>query len=188
MNHNSIDVKLMRQIFYYEPELGQLFYRYDTDKRCKGDRAGIIGTRGYRIINIKDATCLEHRIIYAVVTGRDPGDLHVHHINGVKDHNDFYNLMALTPAEHALEHKEIKLLNRRKKVKYTELHPFDRPLSKRNISGINGVDWDDWRQRWVIRVNIGGRLRRLGRYKDLETVRAKICKAWDEYQASLFVD
>ena len=175
MNHNSIDVKLMRQIFYYEPELGQLFYRYDTDKRCKGDRAGYTSGKGYRRVLVNSVWHKEHRIIYAIVTGRDPGDLHVHHINGVRDDNSFHNLLALDPSEHIREHCKST----------ANTHPLERPVDKRNTSGISGVAWDKQREKWRIRVVIGGKVRRLGRYKDLGSVKARICEAWDEYQAGL---
>ena len=175
MTNNPIDVDFMRHRFYYDPELYQLFYRYRVSNKVKGDRAGKLKDGGYRIIRIKCTEYYEHRIIYAIVTGRDPVDKHIHHINGVKDHNDFYNLQALTHAEHASEHRESSFL---------EIHPLDRQPSKNNTSGIKGVHWDKYKKRWRIKITFGGKPRYLGRCKDLETARIKIINAWEEYQAS----
>ena len=176
MKHTPIDAQFMRDLFYYEPELGQIFYRRNAGSRRKGERAGFFNSLGYRSVSINNIRYKEHRIIYAVVTGRDPGDLEIHHINGVVDHNDFYNLQALTQAEHALEHRETSLL---------EIHPLDRTLNKRNTSGINGVNWSERRNKWRIQITINGNNRELGCCKDLETAKARICDAWDEYQAEL---
>ena len=177
MKYNPIDVELMRQIFYYDPEVCQLFYRYRVGNHRKGDRAGYITNEGYRRVEVDYVEYREHRIIHAVVTGRDPGNQHIHHINGMKDHNDFYNLESVDPSEHIREHCKST----------ANTHPLERPVDKRNTSGISGVTWDKQREKWRIQVVIGGKVRRLGRYKDLGSVKARICEVWDEYQASLHV-
>ena len=177
MKNNPIDVQFMRERFYYEPELGHLFYRHNVGtKMKKGDRAGSIDKDGYRTIKFNHNKYFEHRIIYAIVTGRDPKDKHIHHVNGVKDHNNFYNLQALTHAEHRAEHKDNSFL---------EIHPLERPINKLNTSGINGVYWEEQQKRWRVKVTIGGRCRCLGSHKDLESAKTRICEAWDEYQATL---
>ena len=100
-NHKPIDIALMRQRFYYEPELGQLFYRHNN--RCglrKGDRAGSNHGDGHRRLEVNGEQFYEHRVIYAMVTGRDPGLNEIDHFNQVKGDNNFYNLELVTRDQH----------------------------------------------------------------------------------------
>jgi hypothetical protein len=59
----------------------------------------------------------EHRI----VAGRPPSDMHVHHINHVKDDNRPENLQVLTPQEHQRLHGELRSPGPRGQGKY---HPY----------------------------------------------------------------
>ena len=174
MQSNTIDVAFMRNRFYYEPELGQLFYRHNIGIGVrKGDRAGTIGALGCRVVNIGNHHYSEHRIIYAIVTGRDPKDLVIRHVDGCKDNNNFYNLEASAPTENIF------------KAHDPEVHPLERKVNNRNTSGIAGVSWHKQKKKWELKVAIGNERRFLGTCRDLETARQKICTAWDEYQSSL---
>ena len=102
---------------------------------------------------------MEHRIIYAVVTGRDAGNLHVHHIDGCRDNNNFYNLQALTKSEHSSVHRGLDSLYDLKPLSPT------RPTTK---PGVKGINWRKDRNTFEVRVTINGRRRTIGYCKTLE--------------------
>ena len=151
MKYRHINVELMRHRFYYEPELGHLFYRYDPSSRQrKGDRAGYTDKQGYRLISIKDNNYLEHRIIYAIVTGHDPQDKVIHHVDGCRDNNNFYNLQALTFEEHVLLHLDQDNFYKTTSTKLLDLYgELSRVInqasaSERELVSTPNDDYDRW--------------------------------------------
>lgn len=59
---------------------------------------------GYRAVHMLGFDWPEHRLIWKVVTGRDPVG-YIDHINGIRNHNAFENLRDATPQENALNSK-----------------------------------------------------------------------------------
>ena len=85
---------ILRQYFDYIPDTGDLIWR-DTpnvNKRVRGKIAGTILNSGYRSIFFKKKVYLAHRLIWTWMTGDDPGQAIIDHINEVKDDNRWENL------------------------------------------------------------------------------------------------
>ena len=57
-----------------------------------GNAAGSIGSAGYYRIKMRNRTYLNHRIIWTLSTGYDPGAYQIDHIDGNRTNNDPGNL------------------------------------------------------------------------------------------------
>lgn len=103
MHHKKLPIASdLNERFLYSESNGELTYRTDSGYRIKaGMRAGSIKRNGYRQVSINGKVYAEHRLIWRMVTGQDPGELTVDHINEIKDDNRFDNLRLATEKEQA---------------------------------------------------------------------------------------
>ncbi len=142
----------------FEVRDGSLYNRIDRPRANKGVEAGAINTgTGYRFVCVDYVKYKVHRIIWAMVHRRDPGQMVVDHIDGNKLNNDPSNLRLLTKSHNALNAKRFG----------------------HNTSGCTGVSWYARDRRWVAKGKLDGKVFSLGRFltKD-EAVAAR--KAWEE--------
>lgn len=119
----------LQELLSYDPETGMLtnkVTRASNGKAKKGTRAGRAMTIGYRNLNVDGPTYLEHRIIWRLVTGDDPGSLSVDHINGDRGDNSWSNLRLATTTQQVLN-----ITNQ-----------------TNNRSGITGVSWHKKLGKW----------------------------------------
>jgi hypothetical protein len=91
--------ELLWEIFDYKPLTGELI-RKDT-----GKVAGSIEAKGYRTVRIRGLAAKAHRIVWAWVTGKDPGELQVDHIDQNKDNNRISNLRLVDTSRNKLNNK-----------------------------------------------------------------------------------
>lgn len=89
--------KVLKELFDYNPETGQLFYAKTTGRRAKqGTEAGFIEKCGYRRITIKKEKFVAHRIVWKWMTGEDPSyGMVIDHINEQPSDNRWENLRLL---------------------------------------------------------------------------------------------
>lgn len=78
---------------------GQLVWRVGRPGVRAGSVAGCIDGRGYRQITVCGVVYRAHRLVYAIVNGSDPGDMHIDHIDGDFGNNRIENLRLATNAE-----------------------------------------------------------------------------------------
>ena len=83
-------IDILRAKFAYDPESGVVW------NKLQGRRAGTVTKQGYRKIKIDDSQYQEHRIIWMLVTGDDPGELTIDHINRISTDNRWDNLRICT--------------------------------------------------------------------------------------------
>ncbi|WP_427832882.1 HNH endonuclease, partial [Achromobacter xylosoxidans] len=114
--------------------------------RYTGKRVRAKDSAGYFIVDVNRRTYKAHRVIYALVCGEISSGLEIDHINGNCIDNRIENL-RLVP----------RLLNAR-----------NRRLRRDNKSGFNGVCFDSESGKYVAYATVGGRQRKLGRYKTAE--------------------
>jgi len=136
--------ELLRHLFRYDPETGELFWRNPTHPHCT---KGPIRTssHGYLTVCLKDRAYKQHRIIWAMQMGSISPDMEVDHINHDRSDNRWTNLQLLTPLE-----------NQRKKPAQYRRRPLEerKPRKLRLKSYSSGkcavLRWDHGAQKYTV--------------------------------------
>ena len=166
--------ELLRSIFDYNAETGELRWKrktgatrrdYAFNNRCGGKIAGSItnGRSKYLVVQFRteeyrlQVGFYAHRIIWKMVTGRDPPEF-IDHRNGDKLDNRWANLREATNGE-----------NIRNSV-----------LRKDNKTGVKGICWDAHHKKWCAQISVAGRQRRIGRFDKIDDAREAIIAARKE--------
>lgn len=86
----------LKELLHYDRATGVFTWRVRRNQNVNaGDRAGRVGAKGYRVINISHDLYTEHRLAVFYMTGRWPlAD--VDHRNGQRDDNRWKNLRKLS--------------------------------------------------------------------------------------------
>ena len=138
---NPIDVDRCNELFEYRD--GQLIRKVKaSDNAKKGDVAGMVDKKGYRMVRVDYILLKVSRIIYAMHHG-DPEERDVDHINQDRSDDRIENLRLVT-------HQ----VNQRNQAKH-----------KSNKSGFTGVSWNKENRKWDARINNEVRKIYLGRFK-----------------------
>jgi len=91
------DTELLREMFFYNPEEGKLYWKkspqYNT--KLEGKEAGY-KTKKARQVEIQGKAYYVHRVIWAIVTGSIEADMQIDHIDGDYNNNKFSNLREVT--------------------------------------------------------------------------------------------
>jgi hypothetical protein len=125
----------MRELFEYRD--GALFWIKSRTNSVKvGERAGRLKNGGYRIVGVNDGAYMEHRVIYAIIHGIDPGQRFVDHINGKRSDNRIENLRLATFNENCANRSVVP---------------------KQSKSGIRGVARVRNSDKWVARVQVNNK-------------------------------
>lgn len=121
----------------------------------KGTKAGslLIGKNTYIRLRIEDKDYLAHRIAWLFVTGQDPLEFLVDHIDGNGCNNAIANLRLATNAQNSQNQK----------------------CNKTNISGYKGVSFKQ--NNWEASIWAHGKRRWLGCFPTPELAHMAYCKA-----------
>ena len=146
------------ELLRYEPETGKLFWkerradlfvkpgmakhwnRQHANKEAFTTKFG----RGYLYGRVFDKLLKAHRIIWFLMTGEEP--VAIDHINGDRLDNRWANLRSATYAQN----------NR------------NAALKSNNMSGVCGVSWFPQRNCWQVGVQVNGKRKNLGYYRDFD--------------------
>ena len=79
----------------YNPLTGEMFWRVPKQGRQLNRPAGT-WDNGYRKVVICEQPCLLHRVVWMWMTGEDPGDLYLDHIDRDRGNNRWWNLRVGT--------------------------------------------------------------------------------------------
>jgi hypothetical protein len=137
-----LSVESALEWFVYEKESGRLF------RRMAGGNLREIGTErpdGYRVFGYNRRMYRTTYLIWLLIYGRPP--------NGDVDHID--NITS-----------DDKLSNLRECSRSQNMQ--NASLSKRNKSGIKGVNWDSTRQKWAVYIRSNERNINVGRFDTIE--------------------
>jgi hypothetical protein len=94
--------EFLRELFYYDPDIGDLIYRKDHFMKKIGERAGNINSEGYRVIRVDGKDFKAHRLIWIYYYGKPP--VHsIDHKNAVRDDNRIANLQDIPIEENIRE-------------------------------------------------------------------------------------
>lgn len=89
---------LLHELFDYKDN--ELIWKEDRySKKVKGNIAGFINKKGYRIIKINGNPYKAHRLIWAYHYESIPSNLQIDHINRIKHDNNIENLRLVTSQE-----------------------------------------------------------------------------------------
>ena len=138
-------IELLRSKFTYNPNTGELF----------GPRGTVLRTAltsGYLVcatyVNGERIPMLQHRVVWFLHHGYDPGEMQIDHINGDKSDNRIVNLRLAT----------------------TQQNGFNQTKSK-------GIHWDTRIKRWRAQVFKDGKSIHVGNFIDEVAARAAVaCK------------
>lgn len=88
------------ELFSYNPLTGELFWRIRRSSQTRLDGpAGFTNAYGYRSIKLGGFQRLAHRLVWAWVTGADPGKIQLDHKDQNKANNRIWNLRLCTDTQ-----------------------------------------------------------------------------------------
>ena len=82
----------VRKHLDYDPATGNFLWKHSRGRSPAGSNAGSINDRGYLLIRIDGMKYHAHRLAWLLLTGKDPGQSEVDHINRLRDDNSGTNL------------------------------------------------------------------------------------------------
>jgi hypothetical protein len=97
-NPRLLDLDLLRQFLEYDPtsSTGLRWVKTTTNRVKPGEKAGQLHSTGYFKVSLHGINYPNSRLVWALVTGEDPGSLHIDHIDKNKLNNQFENLRLVT--------------------------------------------------------------------------------------------
>jgi len=150
----------VRKLLIYKPETGEFLWNQPLGCRYKfGDTAGSINAKGYLVVFLDRKQYRCHRLAWLLMTGEDPRELQVDHINGNRLDNRWENLRLATNSQNQLNAKR----------------------SIANVSGAKGVRWCVKDRCWFGRVALNGRYVLNRRFQSFEDACAAVAKARNVY-------
>lgn len=137
----------IKSILHYDPDTGMFTWlaRDGSQFTRSGRPARSICSEGYIVIKINDKKYKAHRLAFLYMAGYFPPE-ETDHINRVRNDNRWCNLRAVSRAE-----------NLRNKKRYSS-----------NTSGVSGVSWEKASGKWVASIRVNKKLKKLGRFRDIE--------------------
>lgn len=165
-------VEIGRRRFDYDPSTGELRFRdpgRDTFSSEKGYRifckkfvgkvAGSISkSDGYCRVVVLGQSIMAHRLIWAMLYGRDPGAT-IDHRDGVRSNNRPRNLRDASRSQNAM----------------------NRGPRSDCSSGVRGVHWHKASGKWVAAICAGGVSRHLGLFHTKEDARSAFIAASNDF-------
>ncbi|MGC6389706.1 HNH endonuclease [Ewingella sp. S1.OA.A_B6] len=154
----KLSIEELKDILRYEPDTGA-WIRLKTRGPCiKWSEAGNISADGYRKLRINGKDYLSARLAFFYMNGRWP--IQMDHINRIRLDDRWSNLREVNQQQ----------------------NNFNQGLRVDNSSGVKGVSWYKSREKWVVQMNVYGKPRRFGYYKDIELAELVASEAHDKYQ------
>ncbi len=161
----------LQECFTYDPETGLLYWKNRPLKHFKSEWAAIVWNKkypgkialngldkdGYRRGELCGHNVRAHRIIYKLVTGKEPNI--ICHENGSTEDNRIDKISSGTIS-----------MNNKDKAKHIT-----------NTSGITGVRWREEKNRWFAEIGIDGKKKHLGCFRTKEEAIAARKAAEIEY-------
>jgi hypothetical protein len=142
----------------FEYRNGDLFYKISPLPKVKvGSKAGSVNADGYVKVTINNKKYCAHRIIFMMQYGYILAE--VDHINCNRSDNRIENLRAVSRNQ-----------NRYNVNGY-----------KNNTSGVKGVSWKAPINKWQVAVNINGKRKYIGVFKDFELAELVAMEARHKY-------
>jgi hypothetical protein len=155
-------IEKLQEWLNYDPVSGIFTWKKRCGNKCAGSEAGGVDAFGYRRIRVNARKYQAQRIAWIMVTGEDPGEYHVDHINSNTSDNSFANLRLATNSQNAC----------------------NRGAPSNNTSGYKGVTWKKLKNRWSAQIMINSKKKNLGYFDTAEDAYAAYCKAADDFHGN----
>jgi hypothetical protein len=105
-----------------------------------------VNLSGYYVVKINSKAYPWHRLVWEHFYGPIPEGMQIDHINGVRDDNRLENLRLATNSQNGMNTKKYK----------------------NNTSGVRGVRWNKSKGKWEASINVNGKTKYLGSFKDIK--------------------
>ena len=146
MKTRPIPIERAKKLLAYDPSSPSgLVWRVNRGPVRAGSAAGSPTANGYSLVRLDQVAFYSHRLVYAIVTGTDPGQLQIDHVDGNRQNNNVLNLRTSTHTDNAC----------------------NQPSNRGSSSKYLGVSWNRARGRWRAQIKRDRKLHFLG-YHDLE--------------------
>jgi hypothetical protein len=140
-----MNINELKLLFSYDPDTGAIHWIAKGKGMIKKKAAGTLLHSGYLGICVGSKRWQAHRIAWALHNGQWPKD-QIDHINGIKTDNRICNLREATNSQNG------KNLG----------------LSKANKSGIKGVSFEAYTNRWKATIRVDGKSISIGRFNSID--------------------
>ena len=130
----------------YSVVTGHIYRRPEHARSCNNFPAGTITNAGYRCIRINNVRYLAHRLIWRMITGEDPGQFEIDHIDRDKDNNAWHNLRLATRNQ----------------------NQCNIGLNPRSTSQLKGISFNKASGKWMARICFKGNRQCLGYFSTPE--------------------
>lgn len=139
--------KELDKLLSYDPVTGALSWKVDRGRlKLAGREAGFISasTGAYKSkrVQIAGHTYRLSRLAWLLMTGDDPGEKHIDHVNGDPLDNCWSNLRIVNNIENSR----------------------NRAMPCTNKSGRSGVSWRESASKWRAQIDIAGKRKHLGHF------------------------
>jgi len=141
----SLTAERLRELLHYDPDTGEWRWLKTLSNRAPAGSIAGSTCDGHAIIAIGRRIHYCHRLAFLYMTGEWPkGD--VLWRNGDRMDNRWANLLNVSRSESAMA----------------------RATSSRNTSGVKGVSWSEWHQKWLTYITVRGKRINLGHFEHIE--------------------
>ncbi len=145
----------LQQLFDYKADTGLFIRKTPKGNSAAGKAAGCKNQRGYVQLCVDGTVYLAHRLAWLYMTGTDPAQQIIDHVNGNSSDNRFCNLRICTNAGNTQNASR----------------------QRNNTSGFKGVHFDAERGLWRASITANNAYKYLGRFLTAEQAYAAYCKA-----------
>lgn len=145
MADSILTAERLRDLFFYDPDVGEFIRKRGVQGCMAGSVAGYIESRGYAKITIDGIAYRAHRLAWLYVYGEFPS-MDLDHINWNKSDNRIENLRIVTCCE----------------------NQQNAPIRKDNTSGYRGVSFDKSKGKWAASIAHKGVEKKLGHFGSAE--------------------
>lgn len=148
----------LRECFDYDPESGALVWKHRPVSHFKNEAGAVsfnsrfagrpvtnVGKNGYITMSICDHPYLAHRVIWKLVTGRDPVEM-IDHIDGNRANNRWENLREATRQQNCM----------------------NRTVGSKSATGVSGVRFEPKTGRYIVAVSVRNRSVHVGCFDTLD--------------------